>query len=150
MLRPLSGQSCVLRAHDKRHGSAQVRLPEGSLGGGSGQDRLDAVIFEKHESPGIIGHGHGQFKDGSLGSAHGIRIKWIGDRVGEDEGIGASGIGGAENGSEIARLLDSLKDDQQRVGGERQLLQAVQPLSRDCQKTVRSLSRGGFGEGILG
>ena len=104
------------------------RTPEVGLGvvdgaADAGREHANAGPAEpgEHLRARCAGHGNGEHRP--LGRADGVGVEQVGPRVGGDHGVGAGAVGRPEHGPEVARLLDPLDDDDQRVRGQRQGLQ---------------------------
>lgn len=60
------------------------------------------------------GH-HGKVKQGAGGGAHGLGVVHVHGRVGEDDGVGAGGVGHAEDGAGVAGVAH-LRQDYDELG----------------------------------
>ena len=85
-----------------------TRAASTAISRSSSQARTSALV------PAATGSGEDRAQRG----ADRVRVEQVGARVGHDHGVGARRIRGAQHGAEVARLLDRLEDDDERVRPE--------------------------------
>ena len=101
-------------AEDDRSRASEVALREWPAIGGDGGEDGNAVGCEGGEDFVFAGGGDGQAKDGSGGGAQGFLVPRA-DGAGQgDEAGGSKGLGGADEGAEVAGVLQAGGDEQER------------------------------------
>jgi len=123
------GEAGAFVANEESDGLAPVHLPGGERASGffvnAGGERVDAVEFELREKNGERHSGDdGEMKRGARGGAEGFGRVGAGRAAltsgGSDGGGGAKCGGGAEDGADIAGILNAGEDDDEwsrRAGG---------------------------------
>ena len=131
------GETGVLGADEKGNGSGQVGLPKQN--GGARVGSHDPSLVIPGPGDGVIEAGDGQRhrEDGSGRCSHHVRAERIGLRIRCDQCVGPHGVGSAEQGTEVPRLLDRLRDQEQRVEPWCQMVEGDIQLSEDTDHTLR-------------
>ena len=112
---PHIGESSRLGAHHDSgslaHVGVVIEMRVLQLGG---QD-ANVMLFQEADAL-VAGAGHARYgEDGTDGATDKIGIVEVGQGVAHDDGIGLSGIGRAQDGTQIAGLLDALQHYIQRI-----------------------------------
>lgn len=148
-LEPVVGEAFVFGAEGESGGGAEVFVPK--LGGGVGgeADDLDIFFFEKEEGFDARGLNNGEVEEGALGGADSVGVVDIADGVAEDEGVGPGGVGRAHQGTEVARLLHALGDEEKGGRAEGEVFEGAGALGGYAEEAVRIFAVGGLGEDRL-
>ena len=102
------GQPVLLRPHRDGHRTGVVDVGVEQVGVGRRGDERDAVRVQPGQRLGRRVAGHRHAEHGALGGADEVGVAPVGHRVGGDDGLAPGGVGGAQHGAEVARLLDAL------------------------------------------
>ena len=131
------GETGVLGADEKGNGSGEVGLPKQN--GGARVGGHDPSLVIPGPGDGVIEAGDGQRhrEDGSGRCSHHVRAERIGLRIRCDQGVGPHGVGSAEQGAKVPRLLDRLGDQKQGVGPWCQVVERHVELAEDADHTLR-------------
>ena len=145
-MEPFLGEAFIFGSEDEGGGGFEIEVPELILGVGGEGDRLDVVFFEKEEGFDGACLNDREVEEGALGGADGVGVVDIADGVAEDEGVCASGVGGAHEGPEVTGLLDALSDEEEGGVVELEVLEGAGALGGDREEAVRVFAVGGLGE----
>jgi hypothetical protein len=106
------------------------------------RNEADAGVLQPYEHVGRARTRHGQGEDGALARADDVGVPPVGHRVGGDDRRDAGGVGRPHHGTEVARLLDALTDQDQRVLGQREAVETTADGRDDGEEAVRPLAVG--------
>ena len=114
----------MLAADDERDGSREIDAPgRRSTGtrhcGDGGNAHVRQPRGNLDRRPRCNRHG----EEGSLRCTDDVGVPYVGRRRGDDDGVGADTVCRPQHGAEVARLLDPLDDQQQRLGAEVELIE---------------------------
>ena len=117
---------------------------------GRRRDDADALLHQERVHRRAVGHHdrHGEQHPGR--GAHDVGIENVGHRIAHDHGVAAGGVRAAQDRAEVAGLLDGFDDQQEGVGRQLKVGQAVFPLRRHGEQAVGTFAVGDLGEGVLG
>lgn len=135
---------------DKGDRLAEIGLEKGKGSVWGGNQGGDGALLEEGEDVGGGCADERQVEKGALGGADGVGIKRVAERIGEEAGIGAGGIGGAKDSAEVTRFFDTDENDEKRVVGCGQIVEGAIALVGDCEEAVGRLTVGDLGEDLGG
>ena len=124
---PGVGQAVRLGAEDDRERPAQVRIGVGPLGVDPGRDDPEAAGPSQARTSAAGRRAERDREDRPGAGPDRVRVEQVGARRRGDDRVRAGAVGRTEDRAQVARLLDALDDDDERVRRQ------VEPLEREVR-----------------
>ena len=144
------GEAVLFAAEAEGDAAGEGLLEVEFFGVGGGGEDGEAVGAEPGEEFFGGGLGDGEGEEGAGGGADDVGVVDVGAGVADDDGGGAGGVGGAEHGAEVAGFLDGFADEEEGVGGELEVLEALGDLGADGEEAIGAFAVGELLEDGLG
>ena len=135
---------------DDGDGLGHIDIGIGLGGVGGGGEGADAFFFQPGE--GVVGGslGDGDTEEGADGGADNVGIIDVGAAVADDQGMGASSVGGAQHGAEVAGLFNVFTHDNEGDIGKNQVGECAMNLGAEGEEAFGAVAVGDLAEDDIG
>lgn len=138
----LVGEAVLLRPDQDRDGAGEVQIRDQVVGVGRGGHDEHAMTPRPGQELLRRDGGDGNREDGALAGPDDVGVAPVGHGVDGHDRCGARGVRGAQDGAQVARLLDGLAHDQQRCRPEVDVGESALDAGDHSQPAVRAVPIG--------
>lgn len=127
IVHPKVTEAVAFIANENSSGGGHVDVPVHLIGVRGGGDDVDIVGIEEVEDFCIGGDGYRKIKDHAARGADYVGVEDIDKGFADYEGIDARGFGRADHVTEVAGFFNGFDDEEEGVGGEGEISEALRP-----------------------